>query len=685
MVEAVKDRKEATLLKGIATVTTLYRKAGFKVTTALMDGEFVLLHGGLAEIGVTLNETSRDEHVGDIECYIRTAKERMRAIYNTLPFHKVPARLVIEMAKTAVFWLNAFPVLGGTLRDLSPRTILMGQKVDYKRHCRFQFGEYAQTHKEHNNSMNPRTVGALALRPVGNVQGSFYFLSVTTGRVLNRLHATALPMPDDVIDKIHRMARQQKNNPGLIFADRDLTPDEWDEDDDDEDDETYRNDDDNDDDDPYDDDDPDIDDNDSNHHNDNNEGEDDHIDNENEDDDENSDHDDEGGGADGNEDNDSNGTEANGNPMVDGPDDNEIEGGEPLIENAPPLDDIQQVPDNPPGGIPGVGVAEEEEDGAAINHDIPGDTDDETSLGIPGVDGNGDDDIGNEQPMILPDVNNNMVGGYALRNRRGHNYNHWYAGEDFVVGEDTGVTLATKESDGVLETPQMSLKAGLRTFGDDGMKAVEKEMHQLHDCDVMKPIHKNCLTTEQRREALAYLMFLKHKRCGKIKGRGCADGCKQRAYITKEDSTAPTVSTEAVFLTAVIDAMEGWNVVVLDVPGAFMQAEIDELVHVRFTGAMVTLLLEIDYEMYNDYIVVEKGEQVMYMELLKALYGTLRAARLFWQKLSKQLIDEWGFIPNKYDDYVVNKMINRHQMTVVWHVDDLKVSHIDAAEVEKFV
>ena len=36
-------------------------------------------------------------------------------------------------------------------------------------------------------------------------------------------------------------------------------------------------------------------------------------------------------------------------------------------------------------------------------------------------------------------------------------------------------------------------------------------------------------------------MFLKRKRCGKIKGCGCADGRKQRAYIAKEDSTAPTV------------------------------------------------------------------------------------------------------------------------------------------------
>ena len=109
----------------------------------------------------------------------------MRAIYNALPFQKIPAWLVIEMAKTAVFWLNAFPVMGGASQDLSSHTILTGQQVDYKHRCHFQFGEYTQTYEEHNNSMNPRTVGALALHPVGNGQGSFCFLSIATGRVLN--------------------------------------------------------------------------------------------------------------------------------------------------------------------------------------------------------------------------------------------------------------------------------------------------------------------------------------------------------------------------------------------------------------------------------------------------------------------------------------------------------------------
>ena len=90
-------------------------------------------------------------------------------------------------------------------------------------------------------------------------------------------------------------------------------------------------------------------------------------------------------------------------------------------------------------------------------------------------------------------MENSTVGGYSLRNRRGHNYNHHYVGEDFVVGDDTGITLATRGNDEVLETPQMSLKAGLQTFGDNGMKAVEKEMRQLHDRDVMKPVHKIAL------------------------------------------------------------------------------------------------------------------------------------------------------------------------------------------------
>ncbi len=39
---------------------------------------------------------------------------------------------------------------------------------------------------------------------------------------------------------------------------------------------------------------------------------------------------------------------------------------------------------------------------------------------------------------------------------------------------------------------------------------------------------------------------------------------------------------------------------------------------------------------------------------------------------------------NPYDPCDVNKGVNGIQMTVTWHVDDLKVSHVEEAEVEKF-
>ena len=397
---------------------------------------------------------------------------------------------------------------------------------------------------------------------------------------------------------------------------------------------------------------------------------------------------------------DSNEMAAHGLPVVnngeeDDDDDNDEMGGhDPPMADVPPPVDLVQPPDNPPGEITGVEVADQaEEHGAPMGPEIPGVEEEESEPEIPGVEEGEedkvDDDVDNQStqdeatakpPPAPPKVENNLGSRYNLHGGQNRNYNHHYIGEDFVIDNEDGIVMTTRGCSEVLETPQMSLKAGLQTFGNDGMKAVEKEMHQLHDCDVMTPVHKHCLMPEQRKEVLGYLMFLKRKCCGKIKGCRCADGHKQRAYITKEESTAPMVSTEAVFLTAVIDALA-----VLDVPGAFMQAEIDSLVHVWFTGAMVSMLLQIDHEMYKDYVMIERGEWVMYMKLLKALYGTFCTARLFWQKLSKQLIDVWGFVPNKYDDCVVNKMINGHQMTVVWHVNDLKVSHMDAGEVEKFI
>jgi hypothetical protein len=86
---------------------------------------------------------------------------------------------------------------------LSPRTIVTGWTIRYNNHCRYEFGAYVQTYKPHDNTMGSWTIGALALQLTGNKQGSYYFLNLTTGRVVNRNRATTLPILDEVIEQVH--------------------------------------------------------------------------------------------------------------------------------------------------------------------------------------------------------------------------------------------------------------------------------------------------------------------------------------------------------------------------------------------------------------------------------------------------------------------------------------------------
>ena len=81
-------------------------------------------------------------------------------------------------------------------------------------------------------------------------------------------------------------------------------------------------------------------------------------------------------------------------------------------------------------------------------------------------------------------------------------------------------------------------------------------------------------------------MFLKEKQDRSIKGRGVADARKQRGKIEPKDATSPTVSTEAVMLTAIIDALEGKDMAVVDIPWAYLSADMDDEVHVVFIGTL---------------------------------------------------------------------------------------------------
>ena len=95
-------------------------------------------------------------------------------------------------------------------------------------------------------------------------------------------------------------------------------------------------------------------------------------------------------------------------------------------------------------------------------------------------------------------------------------------------------------------------------------------------------------------------------------------------------------------LTCMIDAYEGRDVATVDIPGAFLQTKMpkgEKDVHVILDGRMAELLAKIAPETYQEYVHQRRGQAYIYCKVNVVIYGTLKAALLFWKKLSKSLKD----------------------------------------------
>jgi hypothetical protein len=79
-----------------------------------------------------------------------------------------------------------------------------------------------------------------------------------------------------------------------------------------------------------------------------------------------------------------------------------------------------------------------------------------------------------------------------------------------------------------------------------------------------------------------------------VKGITVAGENKQQDCISKEDASLPTVAIESVLLSCIIDAEEGWDVAVVDIPNAFIQTRVEnekDMVFLNIRGIMVDILV----------------------------------------------------------------------------------------------
>jgi hypothetical protein len=103
----------------------------------------------------------------------------------------------------------------------------------------------------------------------------------------------------------------------------------------------------------------------------------------------------------------------------------------------------------------------------------------------------------------------------------------------------------------VLSSANISVRDALRTQGDEAKRVILKELKQMIDRKVFRPVRRSVLTEQERRSTIRSSMFLKAKyhpdgTFDKLKARLVAGGDQQDKSLYVDISSA-TVSTSAVF------------------------------------------------------------------------------------------------------------------------------------------
>ncbi len=103
-------------------------------------------------------------------------------------------------------------------------------------------------------------------------------------------------------------------------------------------------------------------------------------------------------------------------------------------------------------------------------------------------------------------------------------------------------------------------------------------------------------------------------------------------------------------------------------------------------GRLAKLMAQVDPQLYHKYIIHGfKNQPFLYVKLTKAIYGLLKSALLFYRKFDEDLKSYSSpFIVNPYDPCIANATVAGSQMTITWHIDDLKTLHINHFQVTKF-
>jgi hypothetical protein len=629
MVNKLSKRDNWTLWGSIESNVNHITKYGFKIKMVRVDGEGAIstdwFDSRISSLGAVLDTTGAGEAVAVVERKIRQVKERVRAVVNTLPY-TLTEKLEGWLVRYAVNRIVLVPTRN-SVDQVSPREKLFGRKLNVDKELKHGFGDYVQVHADNiDNSMKPRTQGAIALMSAGNLEGSWYYFLLSNEQIVKRTKATPLPMSDVVIAHLNSLSANRKisktnNVRQPVFEQNNHTIDDNDDDYDNEiidhaePDMLHPHDL------PYDDE---------------------HVDNELQ-------------------------------YELDVPDEvpDEMHG---HYENDDIIDQLLEEIDND-----AVNDFTEYDDTPVNNQALLDD--------IFGVDSDDDIDVVNDidEMNVEPDVDiepEPAVVPVLRRSARNHQPGKW---NKKYVGLNTfrhDMSLRTF----VLN---MSISESIEKFGDTAVDSITKEIKQMLDKHVWEGVMLDSLTPKQKKGIITSSMFGKAKYTAdgtfdKFKSRIVAGGHLQDRNVY-DNGSSPTACTTSVFIVAAIAAKENRAVATIDFPGAFLNSDMpldgDHVVFMRINKYLTNVLTSLD-PAYKKFV---NANGTCVVKLKKALYGCVESAKLWYDKLSADLT-KLGYKRNNTDICVFNRTeSNNKQTTLVIHVDDMMITTSDDKNLDKII
>lgn len=703
-------RSKNSIMNEVRSVQQKYHSRGFRIVDIHADNEFQKVEQELLPIRLTC--CGVDDHVPEIERSVQTQKNENRSVCHAMPYKCIPRVMVREIIKQGNEFLNAFGS-GHTIgHGLTPRNIIDNlPHVDYNDLLKYELGEYVQLHvtERVTNTMRSRTIGAIVLGP-RNLTGRYNFMSLETGAIIDGRVVAQLPITSAVIARVEELGQAQQQpfrasrmlqyewRPGTPIANDDafiiqhegaphpaIIPDpiapepaiaqvEL----------------------------PDAGPNpftaaptmDA------------------------------GTGAEEeleppqpqvdtaiNQVNNFNDNIVHPTPML-----------EEQTADENNIDEIDEDEPTPTVENQGADEATMIEDQGAQNEDKVDKREDEADLGDEEVMKRREEEKKRRASHFEVDTSGNSGRGKRNRKKKERgNYGFLQKTKNpkrkiqiaygflqkkfsklrrrekrqflelaWAEVETTGETHLMERFTTGLFFAQMSAKRGIEKYGREAELKLIAEFTQLLEYGVFHGRDADELTAEQKSKAANMINLIEEKlnrghtaEKPVLRARSVFNGSIQKGLFAKEDTASPTVSLDAFMITAIIDAIEGRDVAVTDIKGAYLNAKMKDVVIMKISGPEVRIFCELDPKL-KEFVTVEKGKDVLYVQLDKALYGCVQSA-LLWYELYSTTLKGLGFKLNPYDLCVANATMEGSQCTVCWYVDDNKISHKKSTVVDQVI